>query len=153
MKACATSAFTYDVPKVRDTALAEALDADQYIHKIINGQSDAKVSCTVKGGGSAFTFSGEISQAGRAISIANGTLGADHKGSATITVTNSERLSPPQLISPAGACTIDASKADGNRFEVAPGRIWAQFKCTSVELMPANYCSADGYFVLENCTE
>jgi hypothetical protein len=153
MRACPTSAFTYDVPAVRDMALAEVLDADNYTHKIINGQSEAKVSCSVKGGGSAFTFSGEISQNGKALTIASGTLGADQKGTATITVTNQQRLSPAQLISPAGACAIDAARAAGNSFEVAAGRIWAHFKCSSVELTPSSYCGAEGYFVLENCEQ
>lgn len=153
MKACPASAFTYDVPKVRDTMLAEALDGNSYKHKIINGQSNAKVSCSVKGGSAGFRFSGEISQGGQALAIANGTLGPDMKGTATMTVTNTDHLAPPQLISPAGACAIDAAPGGGNTFEVAPGRIWASFKCSSVELAPANYCGADGYFVLENCAE
>jgi hypothetical protein len=129
------------------------LDADNYTHKIINGQSGASVGCSVKGGGSAFTFSGEISQNGRALTITGGTLGADRKGTATITITNQQRLSPAQLVSPPGACAIDAAAAAGNKFEVAPGRIWAHFNCSSVELMPANYCGAEGYFVLENCEQ
>ncbi len=151
-KACPTSAFTYDVPPVLTDMPTEILDADNYTHRIINGESGATVECSVKGGGGNFTFSGNILLGGKALKISGGTLAAG-KGTATITVNDAERLSPAQLISPAGACAIDATKAAGNNFQAKAGSMWASFKCTSVELMPASSCAADGFFVLENCDQ
>lgn len=152
--ACATSAFTYDVPKIRDMMLQDALTESKYLHKTINGEKGAKVSCTVKGGANGFTFSGQILLGGRGLQISNGTLGPTKTGTATITVSNSERLSPAQLISPADVpCTVSAAQVGGNNLQVAAGNIWATFDCPQVNLPPTSSCGADGVFVLENCEQ
>ena len=151
-KSCPTSAYTYDVPIVLDTKPAEVLDEDNYTHKIIDGESGASVSCTVKGG-STFTFSGKISMGDRGLSISNGTIGADKKGTAQITVIKSGQPGFPTMISPMANCTVDAAKANGNNYQVKAGSMWAKFTCASVESPPSDSCAADGFFVLENCNQ
>lgn len=148
-KSCPAAAFTYDVPNVWDTKPAEVLDADTFMHKIIDGESGASVSCSVKGG-STFSFSGNIQLGVKGLEITNGTLDASLKGTARITVKDRSHLSAP-LVSPGGICTIDAAKAPGNNYQVQPGSMWAKFDCSSVEAIPNDSCRADGYFVLENC--
>lgn len=148
-KSCPTSvSFTYDVPKVLDSKPTEALDQDTYLHKTVDGEGNASVSCKV----TSSSFSGRIVLGGRALSIANGTLGADKKGTAQITVTNSESLST-SLISPTANCAVDAAGTPSNKFQVKDGSMWASFNCPSVEAAPNEYCTASGVFVLENCEQ
>lgn len=149
-KACPSSSFTYDVPVVRDTNPAEQLSDLNYAHKIVDGEKGSKVSCNVRSSGGGFAFSGSIELGARGLSITGGTLDSSLKGTATITITDAEKLSPPQLLAPTGGCTIEAV---GNRLEVAPGHIWAEFNCAYVELAPTSSCSASGVFVLENCQQ
>jgi hypothetical protein len=144
-KSCPTSvSFTYDVPSILATKPLEALDENTYLHRTIDGEDNASVSCKVVGS-SSFTFSGRIVLGGSAISIASGTLGADKKGTAQITVTNSKDLSG-SLISPSPNCVITA-------YQVKAGSMWASFTCPSVEAPPSEYCTASGFFVLENCEQ
>jgi hypothetical protein len=144
-KSCPSSvSFTYDVPSILETKPLEALDHDTYLHRTIDGEDNASVSCTVKGS-SSFTFKGRIVLGGKALTVANGTLGADKKGAAQITVTNSKDLSG-SLISPSANCSIEA-------YQVKAGSMWASFSCPSVEAPPSEYCTANGYFVLENCEQ
>jgi hypothetical protein len=145
-KACpAGAAFTYDVPRVRDTAPSEILDANTYLHKTIDGENGASVSCSVKSGGGGFTFSGKIELDGKALEISDGTLAANNMGMARAFVVNAEHLSSP-LISPMPNCSVTAS-------DVQAGSIWATFRCTSVESPPSDYCRAEGTFVFENCSQ
>jgi len=147
-KSCPSGAsFAYDVPDVPDTMPTEELTPFNYSHKIVDGEPDSAVSCKVSGQGS--FFEGRIAFSGKSLEIRSGSLGADLKGTARITVGNSQKLSTT-LLSPSANCKIDA-KADGNRLEVAPGHIWATFDCPSVESPPSDYCAAKGTFVLENC--
>jgi hypothetical protein len=153
-KACPTSSFSYDVPKMLETDATQQLTASNYDQKTINGEKGAKVSCTVKGGANGFTFSGNILLGGRGLQISGGTLGATKTGTANITVSNSERLSPAQLISPASTpCTVNAAQVGNNSLQVAPGNIWAEYNCPQVNLEPSSSCSAKGFFVLENCEQ
>ena len=75
-KMCPSGAsLTFDVPAANPSAIpSETLDADTYkLHKI-DGEDQAEVSCSVKGGGS-FTFDGSIKFGARALSISNGSIG------------------------------------------------------------------------------
>jgi hypothetical protein len=156
-KSCPSGAsLTFDVPAVDPAAIPPKptrLDADNYQVKIIDGEDQAEVSCSVKGGGS-FTFEGSIKLGARALAISNGTIGADKKGTASIALRASGTPGfSGTLSAPSANCVIDAAQAPGTRFEVAPGRIWAHFQCPSVEQPPSDSCQADGYFVLENCDQ
>ena len=153
-KSCPTSAVTFDVPAFIDSAPAEKLkdqlDQDTYLHRVIDGEDGALARCTVKGS-SSFTFAGTLRAGARSLDISNGTLGADKKGTASITVIDTSRSI--QLSSPGATCTIDAAAAPGNRFEVKGGSIWASFTCAAVQRPPTDSCTSTGYFVLENCEE
>jgi hypothetical protein len=151
-KSCPTSAYTYDVPNALETDPGKQLDEDNYTHKAIDGENGASVSCSVKGG-PPFTFSGKISRGDRGLTISDGTIGADQKGTARITVIKTGSPGFPTMISPMASCTIDAAKANGNNYQVKPGSMWARFVCPSVESPPSESCAADGYFVLENCEQ
>jgi hypothetical protein len=148
------AALTYDVPAIDPAAIPpQALDADTYLHKIIDGEDSSTVRCTVKGS-SSFTFSGRISLGGKALEVSNGTLGADKKGTARVTLTKSSTPGFSNSLSsePAG-CQIDAAPANGNNFQVKPGSMWAHFNCPAVMHEPSDYCKADGFFVFENCDQ
>lgn len=165
-KSCPSgTSTTYDVPHVdpnvinQETNRGEVLDDFTYLHWIVDGQNQSTVSCSVKGGDT-FTFSGRlkgptVGADGKSglgsIEITDGTLDATHKGTATISITDTAALSSA-LTSPPGACTVDAVKNNGNH-QVQPGSIWASFSCTSVEAQPSDYCKANGFFVLENCSQ
>jgi hypothetical protein len=154
-KSCPSGAsLTFDVPAANPNAIpSETLDQDTYKLRKIDGEDQAEVSCSVKGGGS-FTFEGSLKLGARALSITNGTIGADKKGTARITLRASGNPGfSGALSAPSANCVIDAAAAPGNRFEVNPGRIWARFQCPSVEQIPSDYCQAEGFFVLENCDQ
>jgi hypothetical protein len=145
-------AFTYDIPVIFATKPLEQLDADTYLHKAVDGEKGASVSCSVKGS-STFSFSGEYTQGDSlSLSISSGTIGADGKGTALISIYNSTKLSTA-LTSPGATCTIDAAKGANNNFQVKPGSMWAAFNCAAVDAPPSDSCSADGFFVLENCDQ
>jgi hypothetical protein len=147
------AALTFDVPTVLDTKPTEVLDADTYLHKIIDGESSSKVNCSVKGK-STFTFGGRIELGPRALEISNGTMDASMKGTARITLTDSGMPGFSHALSaPSANCTIDASMASGGGLQVKAGSMWAAFNCPSVEAQPSDYCKADGFFVLENCSQ
>ena len=154
-KSCPSGAsLTFDVPAANLNAIpSETLDQDTYKLRKIDGEDQAEVSCSVKGG-SSFTFEGTIKLGARALSITNGTIGDDKKGTARITVqANGTPGFSGALSSPSANCVIDAAPAPGNNFQVNPGHIWAHFQCASVEQMPSDLCKAEGFFVLENCSQ
>lgn len=151
-KMCPSGPSTYfEVPVVPPpTTTDEALDDQTYLHWVIDGEDDARVSCTVQGQGS--FFEGRLDYGGKSLEITSGTLDATLKGKARITVVSSAQISGA-LSAPSANCAINASNAGGTRYEVAPGRIWASFDCPSVERQPTDYCVARGTFVLENCNK
>jgi hypothetical protein len=148
------ASLTFDVPAANRSAIpSETLDQDTYKLRKVDGEDQAQVSCTVKGGGN-FTFEGSIKLGPHALSISNGTIGNDKKGTARITLQASGMPGfSGALSAPSANCKIDAAAAPGNRFEVNPGRIWAHFECPSLEQPPSDYCKAAGFFVLENCNQ
>jgi hypothetical protein len=154
-KSCPTSAITYDVPVVRDKMEnpPQELTDSRYTRKIIDGESSARVECAVKSGGGGFTFSGKITQGDRGLTISDGTLGADKKGTARVTVTKSGSPGFATLISPMANCTVDAAQTNNNNLQVKAGSMWARFTCAAVESAPTNSCAADGIFVFENCDQ
>jgi hypothetical protein len=156
-KSCPSgTSLSYDVPHV-DPKLnpPETLEANRYLHKIIDGQNGSTVRCSVSGG-STFTFTGNIMLGGQGLEISDGTLGADKKGTARITVTKSDQPGfSHSLRSPAPPdCTVDAvGVAGANQFQVKAGSMWASFSCPTVLAEPTDACKAGGIFVLENCDQ
>jgi hypothetical protein len=149
--------LTFDVPAVPpptvDKPQSETLDADTYKQKLVDGQESGEVSCAVKGS-SSFTVEGTIKFGNKSLAISSGTLGADKKGTARITLRDSGTPGfSGALSAPSANCAIDAAAATGNNFQVKAGSIWGHFSCPSVEQAPSDYCQADGYFVFENCDQ
>lgn len=154
-KMCPSGAsLTFDVPTVDPNANPpETLDRDTYLHKLVDGEDKAEVSCTVKGKTS-FTLEGTIKLGNKSLAISNGTLGDNKKGTARITLRDSGVPGfSGALSAPSANCVIDAAAASGNNFQVKAGSIWGHFDCPSVEQAPSDYCKADGFFVLENCDQ
>ena len=50
------------------------------------------------------------------------------------------------LKSPMANCMVSA-------YQAKAGSMWASFACPSVEAPPSEYCTASGFFVLENCEQ
>lgn len=148
-KSCPVTATTTSIPPITGP---DALDDHTYLHWVVDGEGPTSVSCRVVGE-SSFTFAGKIAVGGKALEITGGALGADHHGSATIAVSDSENLSVALRSAP-GNCTVVASSSGGlNALQVQPGSMWASFVCPSVEAPPNDYCTVDGVFVLENCLQ
>lgn len=150
-KACPSGASsTFDVPSVLASTPTEVLSSNTYLHRTIDGESDAKVSCSVKGS-SSFTFSGRIASGGRVLELSEGVLPNNMQGTARITVANGATLSS-SLTSPAADCVVRVV-SNSKGIQVKSGSLWATFTCTSVEHQPTDGCGASGTFVLENCSE
>jgi hypothetical protein len=147
---CPASAFTSSVP---DTSMApvEALDADNYQHKVIDGDQGAVLRCRVATVADGFEFEANIQLASRSLRLAGGTLSANRTGSAIVTVVDSLQLG--ESLTSSEPCAVNAAKGNGNNFQVKAGSMWASFTCTSVAAPPSSACAADGFFVLENCTQ
>jgi hypothetical protein len=128
----------------------EILTESTYLHSVVDGESDAKVSCSVKGS-SSFTFSGRISSGGKVLELSDGTLSNNMTGTARVTIANGALLSSA-MTSPAADCAIKVV-TNSKGTQVKAGSIWATFRCVSVEHQPSDGCGATGTFVLENCTE
>ena len=166
-KSCPSGASTtFDVPHVdpnmkndKGEIVDEVLDENTYLHWIIDGQSSSSVSCSVSGGSGGYSFSGRLkgpttSSTGKtgigSIEISSGTLdGTSKKGTATMTIADSADLSQ-SMASPSAACTVEAVPGDKT---LQPGSMWASFTCSSIESPPADYCTAHGILVLENCSQ
>jgi len=157
------ASITYDVPVVSPTDPSAdcqkrgftscKLDADTYLHHVINGEDGVEASCSVKGKGP-FTFEGQVRSGGQGIAISGGTLGADGKGTAriTLTKTNMPGFSSALSSAPAG-CTIQATLDEKGKLQAKAGSMWASYTCPVVLHEPGEGCTATGYFVLENCDQ
>jgi hypothetical protein len=146
-KVCPVVVGTAALPEVPET---EALDADTYLHHITDGEDSASFHCRVSGA-SSFTFAGVMQRGGISLEIGDGVLGADRRGTAEIKLGAATTL--PSVLSSDGACSIDASLRPDANFQVKRGSIWAGFSCPSVQAPPSDYCTATGFFVLENCEQ
>jgi hypothetical protein len=157
------ASITYDVPAIAATdptpqcqqrpATSCKLDADTYLHHVINGEDGVDVSCSVKGK-STFTFEGQVRSGGQSIAISGGTLGADGKGTARITLAKSNTPGFSNALSSApGACTIQAMVGPDGKLQAKGGSMWASYTCPVVLHEPGEGCAASGYFVLENCDQ
>lgn len=148
-KSCPSgTASTWAIPPVDQPN--EALSNVTYLHWLVDGDAGAKVSCKVAASGGGVRFEGKLQQASVALQISEGTLGADRRGTARITVTNSQALT--SALSSTADCVVSAARTDGN-LQAQPGSMWASFSCAAVEAPPSDLCAATGIFVLENCDQ
>lgn len=140
-KACPVgAALTSEVPA------GGGLDADVYLEKVVDGEEAASVACSIP---TASRVSGTIAVGGRRLTIEDGELGADGKGTAKITVADSENLAAAL----SGTCSLNFSKGATNSFQIKAGSAWGSFSCNSVESPPSDACAAKGIVVLENCAQ
>ena len=153
-KMCPSGAsLTFDVPAATPSNPPQSLDGDTYLQKVIDGENQAAVSCSVSGE-SSFTLEGQIQLGNKSLSISSGALGADKKGMARIILRDSGFPGfSGALSSPSANCVIDAAAAAGSNLQVKAGSIWGHFSCASVEQPPSDFCLAEGYFVFENCDQ
>jgi hypothetical protein len=125
--------------------------ADNYVHKVIDGEEGAAFNCLVATQDAGWVFEGEMHLGGRGFRVAGGVLSADLEGTATVTVIDSRRLSGP--LTSTEPCTVSAAKEARNTFQVKPGSMWGQFTCAAVAAPPSTSCATQGYLVLENCEQ
>jgi len=129
---------------------AEWLDADTYLHHVVDGEDGVVFKCKVVGT-AAFTFAATISAGSQRLIIEEGLLSDTHQGTAKVTLTDARSIAT-SLVSSA-PCVVNAKAGFGNNFQVRAGSIWGSFSCPTVESAPSDLCKADGFFVLENCDE
>ncbi len=133
-------------PKTNKPAPPSSVDPGQ---SVISGQSGAKISCSVKGGGGTFTFSGTVSAVtteGQAISVqfTNGTV-TNGAGTADVSVYTPDLSAN---FDSTASCTIQVLQN-----QVKGGSIWATFSCPSIASPPSGLCGigSNSTIVFENC--
>ncbi len=152
------AALTYEVPDVPiPTTLhpdSQALDADTYLHKIIDGENSSTVHCSIKAGSSGISFEGRISLGGEALEISSGSLPDKKSGTARITFSKSSNPGfSHSLSSPAGGCTVQAVVGEKGAIQAKAGSMWASYTCAGIDYEPGDHCRSEGFFVLENCDQ
>ena len=149
------AALTYEVPVVSDTLNPpQKLDADTYLHKIIDGEDSSTVHCAIKSSSAGISFEGRISLGGKAIELSGGTLPDKKKGTARITFSKSSNPGfSGSLSSAPGGCTVEAVVGDKGVIQAKAGSMWASFSCDGIDHAPSDHCRSEGFFVLENCDQ
>jgi hypothetical protein len=146
--ACPATGIAYSLPSGPDALQAIRLSGGQdresgEVYRAVDGEPDTRISCEVRSSGSdAFTFAGSIRKSGNMIFTASGTISGQ---AGTMSLSEWDIASGlPDTVSDE-ACTLDLT----GRY-VAPGAIWADFRCPQFgdELVS---CRAEGTFVFENC--
>lgn len=146
-KSCPVTALTKTVPETDPNNLMEGPTTTSPGVRVIDGESNSKISCSVKGSGT-FNVSASIAYSGVTFTILGGTVTSGGTGTASMSVYTPETFS---ISSPSSTpCTLDVSMGD---LQAQPGSMWATFRCASLETAPGTACSADGVIVIENCTE
>jgi len=122
---------------------------------LIDGDKGAHISCSVKGSGGTYAFSGSFQAstsvgdpAPLALAFSGGVINPNNTGSASISVFTNKLAG--SFTSPAG---MDCSfKVLGNPPQVANGHIWASFSCPQIAQPPSNLCGVGtSVIVFENC--
>ena len=145
-KTCPAVSVTSAIP---DVSGSDMLDSDTYLHHVIDGEGVVVFKCTVVAKATV-TFNGAMQQAGHGLQISNGVLAENRKGTADITLLDSQHLSSTLK---GTSCFVDAAAGPGNNFQLKAGSMWASFDCPSLEAAPNDLCRASGFFVLENCAQ
>jgi hypothetical protein len=113
---------------------------------VVDGDQGASVSCTVSGGGEAFTVSGSIVHPQGDVGFnVSGTLGSTG-GKAFLSSTHAQHTLQD------AACDIIIEQ---NKGQILPGAIWARFNCVNFgdRSIGETSCTATGKFIFENCTK
>jgi hypothetical protein len=118
---------------------------------VISGEQGSTISCSVKGGGGNFSFSGTLHASTPqgdliSVSFANGVVGPDFTGTADVTVYTPQLSGTFQSTMP---CAITVKNQ-----QVKGGSIWATFSCPQIQSPPSGLCGIEGSsaIVFENCS-
>ncbi len=119
---------------------------------IISGENGSTISCSVKGSGGSFNFSGSliaVTAQGQKVDLefSSGVVTADGTpGPVSISILT------PELQGTGGLSTA-ACTASVLQTQVKGGSIWASFNCPQIGASEKQYlCGADGVIVFENCS-
>ena len=118
---------------------------------LVDGDKGAKISCSVKGGGGSFAFSGSIAATTTSgeplpitVTLGEGTVDATGVGTANVGVYTPKFV---ETYTSNTACTVKVLNS-----QVKPGSIWATFACPSITYPPDSSCEVGtSTIVLENC--
>jgi len=117
-----------------------------------DGDKGLSASCRVSNNGGGFTFQANVraSMPALTFNLTNGTLDANGKGTALLSLFATAIGSP--VVSPASQpCTITVVNRD-NKLAVQETAIWARYDCPTLNGNPTPICpDVSGQFYLENC--
>ena len=148
-KSCPVTAITKTVPERDPNNIMEGPSATDPGVRVIDGEDNSKISCSVKGNGP-FSVSASIQYASTSFTLLGGSVMAGGNGTANISVYTPEITT---TISSPSTTPCSVRVPAGTSFQVKPGSIWAEFSCMSLETTPSTACSANGILVFENCAE
>jgi hypothetical protein len=147
-KACNVTTLTKTVPDRDPMSPFEGPTNMDPGVRIIDGEDNSKISCTVKGSGT-FSVAASIQYGSLGFTILGGSVTAGGTGTATVTLYTPETA--PALQSPSGTpCTLSVMTPP---FQAQSGSMWGEFRCPTLETTPSTACSANGIIVIENCSE
>jgi hypothetical protein len=122
-------------------------------NSLVDGDKGAHISCSVKGSGGGFAFSGSLAANTTqgtpypiTVTFSNGVVDANGVGTANIGV-----YTPPlsATYTSSAPCTV---KVLGSPLQVKGGSIWASFSCPSITYPPSGLCEVgSSVIVFENC--
>jgi hypothetical protein len=143
---CPDSGTTYSVGAPNSPSTSNPGDS------LVDGSNGAHISCSVKGSGGGFAFSGTL-QASTTVPVypitvtfSNGVVDATGKGTAAVSV-YTPTLST--FYASTDPCTIQVL---GNPLQVKGGSIWASFSCPAITASLQGECAVGpSVIVLENC--
>jgi hypothetical protein len=118
---------------------------------LVDGQGDASVSCSVKGAGATFAFTGSLrGPAAEATVVQIRFSGAVTDGmtsylsGSAYTGTEVDELSTGTDMG--SMCAVNIIQ-----HQVKNGAIWANFNCPHMDATPSAECAVTGEFVFQNC--
>ncbi|HMR09514.1 MAG TPA: hypothetical protein PKA88_27230 [Polyangiaceae bacterium] len=125
-------------------------DATKPGSRVVDGESGASVSCSVRKSGGVFKINGNATHKGVSFSV-TGEVAPEGTGTATILHRNPTVLETVKN-EDAMPCTVSVADAP---LQVATGRVWAKFSCPALiaAQQPTLFCEGEGFFVFENCDE
>jgi hypothetical protein len=124
-------------------------DAFNFGRRVVDEEDGATISCKVTGS-ETFRISGSARRGGVMLTVRGEVPNAEFEdgetGEGEVQVITSKTVGQSLVPVEGATCTLTPVK-------VAPGRIWAQYRCPLLEAsrQQNTFCSAAGFFVFENC--
>jgi hypothetical protein len=150
--ACPTSGSTHDFGLANSDGSIASPSASTPGTPLIDGEENARIRCTVKGGGP-FQFDGEIN--GLALrrttamrepirlTVFGGSVASGMPGTAQASIYTQDSLGGDlSTDAPGEPCTFTP-------LQVEAGRLWSQFSCRVADT--PHFCQASGVVLFENC--